>query len=82
MVVYLRVWRSDHCAWVQLQSHSDKTTPVKRAVNILRTSRGSSFILPRSDDEFLQVRPSILHIHIPFATHPRPPPPLADSLNI
>lgn len=38
----------------KLQSHSDKTTPVKRAVNILRTSRGSSFILPRSDDEFLQ----------------------------
>jgi hypothetical protein len=30
---------------------------VKRAVNILRTSRGSSFILPRSNDGFLLVRP-------------------------
>jgi hypothetical protein len=79
MVVYLGVWYSPAIVrGVQLQSHSDKTTPVKRAVNILRTSRGSSFILPRSDDEFLQVRPSILHIPPTTHVHHR----LSDSLTI
>jgi len=42
----------------QMHSLSEKTTPVKK-VSILRTSRGSSFIFPRSNQDLVQVGPDL-----------------------